>query len=935
MRRFQAASGVCVLRCALIAATLGIALCGLAPLLGQEIHRNDFERNRTWWVKGTADVAFDETAHATSDQVAHEGQRSEYLQINAKPGLGSSVLYYYPTAPAPISEELSAGLWIKSNRPGIQLMARVVLPKEADPNSQQDRLVTFIRGDTYRTVGGWKHLEIGSSVALCKKAQQLMQAQLRRPINFEGAYIDRLILNVYGGQGVTDVWIDELEIGPVLNGPVAGGPAAPGGQGAAPLAGKSAGATKLVEFNGSHLTIDGKHFVFRGIRHTDTPMRALREAGFNALFVDYPWDPVLMKQAVDLGFWLVPSLPVASDEARFVAAGGIAKEVRSFPELDAVLFWNLGTALASEQADQVKNSAQLVSLADPLHKLGADAWDGLAHYSAAVNLLGVHRWPLMTAMELTQYKDWLTMRSRLAQPGTFLWTWIQTHAPDAYTQVAFGKPSSAGFDEPIGPQPEQVRLLTYLAVGSGFRGIGYWSDSFLGNKYQGCDRLLTVALLNQEMEFIEPMLSAAEGSPTWIDTSDPNVKAAVIWTGHGILVLPMWLGSSAQFVPGQAAVGKLTIVVPQVPPCFQAWEVTPGEVRGLHAERVPGGTKITLPEFGLTTALVFTSNVNLIEYYQTLCWHRRQRAAQYTLDLAKEELKKVHRVEVLLENAGHTLPDQALLMQDASDRIKAATSLWNSHRFAEAYREAQRALRPARILMRAQWDNAIKGLDAPVASPYAVSFYTLPKHWEFMEQIKNAKPAANMLRAGDFETVPGRVQETWTPQESTLDDVVLRAERVAEFAYTITDPKTGKPGPRGTLTAKEGKQFLLLEVTPKYKDRPAPKALERTYLAIHSPTVTLVPGTLVRVSGWMAIPDTIQASADGALFYDSAGGEPLAVRMTAATGWRQFTLYRRVPPSGMINVTVALTGLGRVAFDDIRIEPLVAGAPGAARPPGP
>src|SRR6202011_134566 len=170
-------------------------------------------------------------------------------------------------------------------------------------------------------------------------------------------------------------------------------------------------------------------------------------------------------------------------------------------------------------------------------------WDGLAHYSTAVNLLGVHRWPLMTSMELTQYKDWLAMRSRLAHPGTFLWTWVQTHAPDMYTQVVYGKPSSAGFSEPIGPQPEQVRLLTYLAVGSGFRGIGYWSDSFLGNKYQGCDRLLTVALLNQEMEFIEPMLSAAEGSPTWIDTSDPNVKAAVIWTGHGILVLPMWLGS--------------------------------------------------------------------------------------------------------------------------------------------------------------------------------------------------------------------------------------------------------------------------------------------------------------------------------------------------------------------------------------------------------
>ena len=35
------------------------------------------------------------------------------------------------------------------------------------------------------------------------------------------------------------------------------------------------------------------------------------------------------------------------------------------------------------------------------------------------------------------------------------------------------------------------------------------------------------------------------------------------------------------------------------------------------------------------------------------------------------------------------------------------------------------------------------------------------------------------------------------------------------------------------------------------------------------------------------------------------------------------TLYRLVPASGTINVTLALTGLGSVYFDDVRIEPLL------------
>jgi hypothetical protein len=63
------------------------------------------------------------------------------------------------------------------------------------------------------------------------------------------------------------------------------------------------------------------------------------------------------------------------------------------------------------------------------------------------------------------------------------------------------------------------------------------------------------------------------------------------------------------------------------------------------------------------------------------------------------------------------------------------------------------------------------------------------------------------------------------------------------------------------------------------------------------------------------------------------GGEPLAVRLTAPLPrWKQFRLYRRVPASGQVHVTLALTGLGRVYFDDVRIEPLVPSGPGGSAP---
>ena len=50
----------------------------------------------------------------------------------------------------------------------------------------------------------------------------------------------------------------------------------------------------------------------------------------------------------------------------------------------------------------------------------------------------------------------------------------------------------------------------------------------------------------------------------------------------------------------------------------------------------------------------------------------------------------------------------------------------------------------------------------------------------------------------------------------------------------------------------------------------------------------------------------------------------MAIRVVGAMPWHKFTVYRKVPESGSINVTLALTGIGVAYFDDIRIEPLLA-----------
>jgi hypothetical protein len=562
----------------------------------------------------------------------------------------------------------------------------------------------------------------------------------------------------------------------------------------------------------------------------------------------------------------------------------------------------------------VERAARAVRAVDVERPLAADVWDGFERYSGILRdgLLGVHRWPLMTGLELPQYREWLRQRRDLAQPGTFLWTWVQTHLPDWYTQLVYNRLGKDPFDEPIGPQAEQIRLVTYTALAAGCRGLGFWSDRFLADSHHGRDRLLTMALINQELQLLEPLLTSAE-SPSWIDTSVPQVKAAVFRAEKAVLVVPIWVGPGSQFVPPQAAVANLKVVVPQVPDSYQAWLISPGDMRSLRSDRVVGGRRVAVPEFDLTAAVVFTGDntpTGMVVRFQEQTRRTRKLAAQWAHDLAEVEVDKVSRVYAELEKLGQGLPDGQKLLDNARQRLESCTKHWNDGEYSEAYAEAQRALRPLRILMRAEWEKALQDtglgepLAAPVASPYTVSFFTLPRHWRYLEQVRQGKVAGNVLPGGDFETAPGQQAEMWARQDPPpLDDVDLEAQRVAEGA-------------------KEGRQCLRLQIKPKNPQAP-PAALERTFLAINSPAVRLQPGRPVRISGWVQIPQPITASADGALLFDSAGGEPLAVRLTGPTGWKKFTLYRQVPESGTINVTLALTGLGTVYFDDVRIEPLV------------
>lgn len=952
----------------LIAVAVGAAL---VPVRAEPVHRYSFGGKNTVLVRGDANVKVEVKEHDISDQSFKSQPTSEHIKLTADLAAGDSayIHYHYDTPPAPVAAGLTAGVWVKATKAGVQLRARVVFPKEPDPARPEAPLTALIVGDTCDKSRQWQKLTLTDVPGLVGKQLPVLQTKIGHAVNSTGAYVDRLVLNLYTGPGTAEVWIDDIDIGPVKP-PEGAGPGTPGVPVKRPVGPGAGPRGRLATQQGGQLFVDNKPFFFRAVRYSGVPLHVLRQAGFDALYVtaDVPED--VLDEANREGWLLVPAAPLAppptvnDPQALKATRDALTAYHKKFSGTD-ILFWDLGGGRTAEQDAAVDRTREFLRGMDPKRPFGADVWDGFQAYSSFLDLIGAHRWPLFTSLELDRYRDWLDQRNALTSGRAVFWTWVQNHLPDWYVANVMGQKPTDKFADPIGPHPEQVRVLAYLSLACGCRGLGFWSDRFLADSHHGRDRLQGMAILNSELEMLAPLLMAPRRDRTqWLDTDNPNVKAALLRTNRGALLIPIWLGKGGQYVPEQGALKALTVTVPLIEDGADPWRITPAGVECLRnsARKVTGGTQLTITEFDLVTPIVFTSDQTqngLVVWWQDYGRKYGRVSARWALDLAAEEHDKARAVHDKLAKMGVTVRGADDLFKLSVRHHEDARRNFAAELYDKAFADAHRALRPLRVVMRDHWNQAVATLDVPTASPYATSFFTLPKHWEFQREIEACKPADSVLPGGSFEPAGGDIPKNglaldafagWSARFGTLDRVnvaagVVTSDKLADpkvERVKPVDPKMfgpsrpiARPGDDYVPPAPElGRGVLKLEVRLRGevgKDgKPVDKTthpLERTFLAVESPAVRLTPGALVRVSGWVKIPGEIKLTADGALLYDDAGGEPLGVRLLSTGGkWKQFHLYRRVPATGHVSLTVALTGVGVAYFDDLRIEPMLPAA---------
>ncbi len=326
---------------------LAVMLAGatLAPATAwaQAAWREDFEGpNPSWRACGGDGNQRILQQQRVSGQ-AHSGQGCEWLQVAGNNG--NSFFIAHDVGRPRVIDELLPSVWIRSDRAGLQLSADIILPRVIDPRTGTP-LMARVFGTSYNDPGQWRQLRVDGIPRLLERQVQALRAQFGPGVNGREAFVQRVVINVYGGPGTTNLWIDDLEVygfvpaaavspgwtppraavRPVSNSTIPAPPPTPPGAGGGYEPGPRSGAAMIR----SVLMVDGQPIFPRVIQYQGEPLPLLKQVGFNAIALAEVPSPELREEAARLGLWLVcpPPPPAAAESA---GLGAVRSRVRPRP----------------------------------------------------------------------------------------------------------------------------------------------------------------------------------------------------------------------------------------------------------------------------------------------------------------------------------------------------------------------------------------------------------------------------------------------------------------------------------------------------------------------------------------------------------------------------------------------------------------------------
>lgn len=893
---------------------LAITLAAVGPpsFAGAPWHEG-FEGPHVSWREAGSDAQYRVVRHERTQSEARSATSSERFTIEG--WMGTYVHIEHPVGRPPVIDELQMSVWIRADRAGLQVAARVVLPRTPDPRTGAP-VSTLVYGSAYTNVGRWQQLLLDDLPKRVARQVRVLRAELGVPVDSREVFVDAVVLNVYGGPGETNVWIDDLEVAGHVGDHEAVAGELPSIEASHPADQASSEPPRTsrppVTLSGGVLTVDGRAFFPRAIQYRGEPLEQLSRLGFNAVWLDSPASSSLLADAARVGFWLICPPPDSLTHAQETTEASGKFEIG--PEYDPVLVWFLGQELTAADLEATRLRAERVRAADRKRErpILCGPVSNLRRFSRHVDILLLDRRPLGSSLELRDYGLWIRRQPRLARPGTPIWTTVQTQPSAAlYEQLATLEPEHR---PPTTMPYEQVALLAHTALGAGSRGLLFLTQSdLLGADRDAQQRSMVLELLNSELALLEPWVAAGTFQAS-IEARPRELGGSVLRVNRSRLVLPLWSSAAAQYAPDQPSNSTVSFVVPGVPESVNPYEVVPAGLGSVKHRRVTGGMQLTLDGFGLWSSVVLAQDALLVSQLSKRAAKIGPRASRLYRDLAAVEVQTVTETGRQLPPDTVPVAEVELRLREAKSYLRQSDAHVAANEYQQAIRAARQTMRTLRALKRSQWEAAAKVLSSPVTSPGACSFASLPWHWRMGERIQASQYGRNQLAGGDFERLELLLQAGWQHMEHRVAGCLTSVDLAVE-------------------ASRSGQTGLRMTAQPEDPANP-PAVVETPPVWVVTPPISVEAGQLVVVHGYAQVPRPLAGSVDGLLIFDSLSGEALAERIGRTRGWQAFTLFRVAPRSGSFHVTFALTGLGEARIDDVSVRLLhSAASPATARVP--
>lgn len=806
-----------------------------------------------------------------------------HLQFTA--GNGTTIHLEKEITPALIIDELHFSVRMKANQPGPQLLAHVILPRDIDPHTKAPTAFV-IAGEVYGTHSTEKQLILDDLPKKLEARLRALQIERHRAIDGREAFVDRLIINAYTGEGDSSIQ---------LGMPHAHGVAHPTDTGALRELGiqrvDAVVKDRTIRVEGDIIRVDDEPVMVRAVDARGEDWQELRRMGFNTIRLTTSPRADDFGRAEQLGLFLIAPLPSPEEW----------HHLRHYSR--SIIAWD-----SSEQAARMDD----LSSDDPGRFAAQDGelwsrpgWSrpvvaragGPASLARPQILLRTARGTDLAAMSGS------SPLGKKYSGMTANWQSIATEPSPAVTQQV----RCLGFPEPeLALDPDTIEAQVIRGLQLGARGLCFDSQTPLAIAADK-DRLrpLAIRCALSRIAFAEPWLVAGQ-SPVELPCSDNSFQAVSFEKTQGTLVL-MRKCSRYDCDPNQGLVGEGSQVSVTLSGCSAdtlAFRITFAGLEPLPVHEGPGGLQVMVANPGLTDLILATRDPDLVILAAKQC----RKTWRENLQL---ELKLVRMMADETAQAVRSFPTVTNVVQQLGPRTETVYGKLGRSRHAldcQNGAEAVENLRIARSMLhdiRLDLQSAVLQTDrAALGNPLL----------HFVPSLTAARNLGPLLLRGTWQNVPAG-----SSPFNNLDDLMNRGWKA--FNTSLSNPTSaitiqhdsGASG-SGCLAMTTHKPLIA------FAGYSSPEGQELASAWIESAAMTIPAGYLARIKGKALIADNQDSLPVRLMVTDSWGGHELSLTLTPNGTWQPFIIYRASIASSPLRITLALAGTGRVLVDEITTD---------------